>query len=148
MGDNTKLRSKELVRLARTELAREQADVLAFVNKNRGGCDALCYDLKFHQCSRSQYEHQAGVCVSGRSRGRVAARRSRDSFNESKQVVVRAQTHHARARVMRASFFDRSFVLLPMVAKTPSIESRSELCVLAVLRTRVPLQARPVARTG
>jgi hypothetical protein len=43
MGDNTKLRSKELVRLARTELAREQADVLAFVNKNRGGCDALCY---------------------------------------------------------------------------------------------------------
>ena len=45
MGDNTKLRSKELVRLARTELAREQADVLAFVNKNRGGCDALCYDL-------------------------------------------------------------------------------------------------------
>ena len=22
-----------------------QADVLAFVNKNRGGCDALCYDL-------------------------------------------------------------------------------------------------------
>jgi hypothetical protein len=45
MGDNTKLRSKELVRLARTELAREQADVLAFVNKNRGGCDALSYDL-------------------------------------------------------------------------------------------------------
>ena len=45
MGDNTKLRSKELVRLARTELAREQADVLAFANKNRGGCDALCYDL-------------------------------------------------------------------------------------------------------
>jgi len=31
--------------LARTELAREQADVLAFVNKNRGGCDALRYDL-------------------------------------------------------------------------------------------------------
>ena len=45
MGDSTKLRSKELVRLARTELAREQADVLAFANKNRGGCDALCYDL-------------------------------------------------------------------------------------------------------
>jgi hypothetical protein len=45
MGDNTKLRSKELVRLARTERAREQADVLAFVNKNRGGCDALCDDL-------------------------------------------------------------------------------------------------------
>ena len=45
MGDNTKLRSKELVRLARTELAREQADVLAFVNKNRGGCDALSHDL-------------------------------------------------------------------------------------------------------
>jgi hypothetical protein len=45
MGDNTKLRSKELVRLARTELAREQADVLAFVNKNRGGCDALRDDL-------------------------------------------------------------------------------------------------------
>jgi hypothetical protein len=45
MGDSTKLRSKELVRLARTELAREQADVLAFVNKNRGGCDTLSYDL-------------------------------------------------------------------------------------------------------
>jgi hypothetical protein len=48
MGDNTKLRSKELVRLARTELAREQADVLAFVNKNRGGRDALCDDLTGH----------------------------------------------------------------------------------------------------
>jgi hypothetical protein len=32
-------------KLPTTELAREQADVLAFVNKNRGGCDALCYDL-------------------------------------------------------------------------------------------------------
>jgi hypothetical protein len=32
------------VRLARTERAREQADVLAFANKNRGGCDALCHD--------------------------------------------------------------------------------------------------------
>ena len=45
MGDSTKLRSKELVRLAHAELAREQADVLAFVNKNRGGCDTLSYDL-------------------------------------------------------------------------------------------------------
>ena len=35
MGDSTKLRSKELARIAHAELAREQADVLAFVNKNR-----------------------------------------------------------------------------------------------------------------
>jgi hypothetical protein len=35
MGDNTKLRSKELTRIARTEFAREQADALAFVDRNR-----------------------------------------------------------------------------------------------------------------
>ena len=97
MGDSTKLRSRELARIARADLVREQSDVLAFVNKNRGGCNALRDDL-------ADFVDAVAVCASASLAPSVApfsrpeaAQRSRD-FCRRRQArqPARVQAQHAR----------------------------------------------------
>jgi hypothetical protein len=128
MGDNTKLRSKELTRIARTEFAREQADALAFVDRNR-----------------EIVELPPGL-ENGQTRNRMrGARTDCDCIDEICEIVAQGITataifidkcEHVSLLASKLStckankLFRSQFCIVTHLTKTPRVESRSELSVL------------------
>ena len=144
MDDSTKLRSKELTRIARTEFAREQADALAFVDRNR-----------------EIVELPPGL-ENGQTRKRMrGARTDSDCIDEICEIVAQGITataifidkcEHVSLLASKLStckankLFRSQFCIVTHLTKTPRVESRSENSVLPQ-RARAKTAAT-VARVG